>query len=87
MSQTKNFGKRLKHSILTNRNVSKIYLIGKDGVITDDSEIEIFNKYFINIVPDIGLKVPEALTPLSLKAKNYFKCNIYPSIKTYLKEV
>lgn len=56
-------------------------------MITDDSEIEIFNKYFINIVPDIGLKVPDAQTPLSLKAKNYFNCNIYRSIKTYLKEV
>ena len=49
----------------------KISLIKKDRVITDDSEIaETFNQHFSNIVSDLALKVPDALTHHSPKVKD-----------------
>ena len=60
-------------------------------MIADDSEIaEIFNQYFINIVPDLRLKLPDTLTHHSPKVNNpilnaVFKYPNQPSIKTTLK--
>ena len=50
----------------------KISLIEQDRVATSDTKMtEIFNDYFSNIVPDLGLKIPVAfISP-------YCECNIY----------
>ena len=69
----------------------KTYLIEKEWVITNDSEItQIFNQYFNKIVPDLGVKVPDALILHRLKVKDPIlnaitKYQNHSSIKNILK--
>lgn len=69
----------------------KTYLIEKEWVITDDSEItQIFNQYFNKIVPDLGVKVPDALILHRLEVKDPIlnaitKYQNHSSIKNILK--
>ena len=47
-------------------------------MITGDSEsAEIFNQYLRNIVPDLGLKIPNVLTHQSPKVKDHILNTIY----------
>lgn len=49
----------------------KISLIEQDRVATSDTKMtEIFNDYFSNIVPDLGLKIPVAFIHQSTKRED-----------------
>ena len=64
VADNKTFLKSVKTFFSDNlSSFEKIYVIEKDRVITDDREIaEIYNQYFSNRVPDLGIKVTDALT-------------------------